>query len=219
MKVYPAMLCLEGKSAVVVGGGKVAERKIRTLLEAGALVTVISPEVTMQIAAWADSGVITWVERKFCEKTDVQEAFLIIAASNDQKVNKQVFHAANPQQLINVADCPEESNFIVPASFKQGRLIISVSTSGASPGLAAKIKNDLAKQYDETFANYADFLADCRQIVKEQISNQERRNEIFQKLLDEKFLRLTGSGDFSSREQFFQEMLKEGLLDKRSQKG
>lgn len=219
MKVYPAMLCLEGKSAVVVGGGKVAERKIRTLLEAGALVTVISPEVTMQIAAWADSGVITWVERKFCEKTDVQEAFLIIAASNDQKVNKQVFYAANPQQLINVADCPEESNFIVPASFKQGRLIISVSTSGASPGLAAKIKNDLAKQYDETFANYADFLADCRQIVKEQISKQERRNEIFQKLLDEKFLRLTGSGDFSSREQFFQEMLKEGLLDKRSQKG
>lgn len=219
MKVYPAMLCLEGKSAVVVGGGKVAERKIRTLLEAGALVTVISPEVTMQIAAWADSGVITWVERKFCEKTDVQEAFLIIAASNEQKVNKQVLHAANPRQLINVADCPEESNFIVPASFKQGRLIISVSTSGASPGLAAKIKNDLAKQYDETFANYADFLADCRQIVKEQISKQERRNEIFQKLLDEKFLRLTGSGDFSSREQFFQEMLKEGLLDKRSQKG
>lgn len=213
MNEYPAMLRLRGQRAIVVGGGRVAERKIKSLLEAEAQVTVISPEVTVQIDAWAKTGEITWIEREFQSKDDVQTAFLIIAATNDREVNDRVLHAASPMQLINIVDNPEGSNFIVPSSFKQGRLTIAISTSGASPALAGKMRMELTRQYDESYGAYIDFLADCRKVVKKEVANQEDRKVIFQKLLDEPFLQLTRSGDFAERNARFQQLLKETLMN------
>lgn len=213
MNDYPAMLRLKGKRAIVVGGGRVAERKIKSLLESEAAVTVISPEVTAQIDAWSRSGSVIWIEREFQSKDDVQSAFLIIAATNDREVNNRVLHGASPMQLINIVDNPEGSNFIVPSSFKQGRLTIAISTSGASPALAGKMRRQLARQYDESYGAYLDFLADCRKIVKKEVPNQENRKVIFQRLLDEPFLQLTRSGDFVERHERFQKLLKESITE------
>lgn len=213
MNEYPAMLRLKGKKAIVVGGGQVAERKIKSLLEAEAVVTVISPKVTPQINAWSKSGSIIWIEREFQSKDDVQSASLIIAATNDREVNKRVLHAASPMQLINIVDNPEESSFIVPSSFKQGRLTIAISTSGASPALAGKMRRELARQYDESYGAYIDFLADCRKIVKKEVPNQEDRQRIFHMLLDEPFLQLTRSGDFAERHNRFQKLLRESITE------
>lgn len=213
MNEYPAMLRLKGKKAIVVGGGRVAERKIKSLLEAEAAVTVISPEVTPQIDAWAKAGDMIWIKGTFRSKDDMQSAFLVIAATNDRDVNNRVLHAASPMQLVNIVDNPEESNFIVPSSFKQGRLTIAISTSGASPALAGKMKRVLAQQFDESYGAYIDFLAECRKTVKKEVPKQEDRKVIFKKLLDEPFLQLTRSGDVEERRDLFQRLLKESITE------
>ncbi|SEN25622.1 precorrin-2 dehydrogenase / sirohydrochlorin ferrochelatase [Mesobacillus persicus] len=206
MSEYPAMIRLTGKKVTVIGGGKVAERKIDSLLQAGGSVVVVSPDVTEPIKQWAKDMQLTWISKDF-EPRDVNDAFLVIAATNQRDVNEKVFQAVNEYQLINIVDHPEKSNFIVPSTFRQGHLTIAISTSGASPGLAKKIKRDLANQYDASYGNYLDFLKSCREVVKQQVKNPEDRKRIFEQLLTDDFLKLTQLGEFEEREKLFMKLL------------
>src|SRR3954454_4532967 len=131
MSYYPINLNLDGKKVVVIGGGKIAERKITGLMETRADITVISLELTYRLNEYAQAGKITWKEKDFTD-LDIQDAFLIIAATNQREVNLAVQKAAKPHQLISLVDDPEASNFILPSVVKRGRLSIAVSTSGAS---------------------------------------------------------------------------------------
>lgn len=207
---YPAMLNLSGKKAVVIGGGAVAARKILTLLEVDAKVTVISPELHESIMELVLEKKITWKQKRF-EPNDLQDFFLIIAATNHSAVNVQVYESANDQQLINLVDRPDLSNFIVPASLRRGALTISVSTSGANPGLARKIKQDLAKEYDEVYEEYLSFLEQSRKRVIAEVADSKIRRHILQGLLEPQFLELTRQANYKEREACLLQLLTGGI--------
>jgi precorrin-2 dehydrogenase/sirohydrochlorin ferrochelatase len=203
---YPMMLNLTGKRVVVIGGGTVAARKIKTLLEAKAEITVVSPELHDTIIEELPHPLLTWKQKHF-EPEDLIHAFLIIAATNYTAVNLDVYEKTNNQQLINVVDQPDLSNFIVPASIRRGKLTLAVSTSGAMPGLARKIKQKLATEYDEIYEDYLNFLEISRQQVLQEITDITKRRQLLQSLLQPIFLELTQQASYDKRDRLFVELL------------
>jgi len=151
MRTYPVFLNLKGRKAVVVGGGRVAERKVGTLLDAGADVTVVSPLITPRLEAAAKRGACRHLVRAY-RKTDVRNAFLVVAATDSPEVNSRV--ARDAPLLCNVVDSAELSNFTVPSSIRRGDLCIAVSTGGVSPALAKAIRLELQKLYGPAFGRY-----------------------------------------------------------------
>ncbi|PAQ16477.1 siroheme synthase [Bacillaceae bacterium SAOS 7] len=180
--LYPAMLKLAGKQVVVIGGGKVAARKVASLVEAKAIVRVVSPEVSLEMAELIAHHPIDWQQKSF-QKQDVETAFVVFAATNDRKVNEYIGQCASDRQLVNIADDPNASNFFVPASLKKGKLAIAVSTSGGSPGLSKKIIQELAHQYDDQFIHFLDFLAECREQIKSRVSDPIKRKQLLTELI------------------------------------
>ncbi|TKJ46434.1 siroheme synthase, partial [Candidatus Aerophobetes bacterium Ae_b3a] len=163
---YPVNLKIENKKCVVVGGGKVAERKIKLLLEKGALVTVISPKITLLIEKLWRETKISYLAVTYTS-SPLKDAFLVIAASNDRTVNSRVAKDANRLGiLVNVVDSPAESSFILPAILSRGDLTIAVSTAGKSPALARKIKEDLALIYCEEYGDLIEMIAQARERIK-----------------------------------------------------
>ncbi|MDQ0338382.1 precorrin-2 dehydrogenase/sirohydrochlorin ferrochelatase [Caldalkalibacillus uzonensis] len=203
---YPVILNIEELPVVVIGGGTVAARKVGKLLEAGAQVTVVSPQLAPDLKEWARQGKIRWLDKQF-DPGDIRGARLVIAATNDPHVNIAVYNALEPQQWINIVDRPDLSHFIVPTTFRRGKLSISVSTSGASPGLAKKITAELAERYDDVYADYVDFLASCREEILQHVSDQKQRQRLFAALLDPVFLRLTREGKQEERSARYRRLL------------
>jgi precorrin-2 dehydrogenase / sirohydrochlorin ferrochelatase len=181
------MLRLEGKQVVVVGGGKVAERKVTGLLRTGSHITVISPYATDELKMLASCGRIQWLEKSF-SKEDIEGAFLIFAATNDNELNQYIKMAASDQQLVTIADDPEGSNFHVPSHIQRGRLSIAVSTGGASPTLSRKIREQLELQFDEGFEAYLEFLFSARQWVLKEVKDSSRKRKILTAIASEEFL-------------------------------
>lgn len=188
-RVYPIMLNLAGKSAVVIGGGKIAERKVNGLLETGASITVVSPEVTSGLEQLARSGKIDWIQEPFYPQ-QLQQAFLIVAATDSREVNEAVFDSTSPHQLINIVDDPERSSFTVPSVIRRGRLTVAVSTGGASPILAKKIKSQLEQQLDQYDEDYLEFLYEARKLVLEQVSNPDEKRQLLEQLASPTYLDL-----------------------------
>nr|WP_295972154.1 NAD(P)-dependent oxidoreductase [uncultured Bacillus sp.] len=187
MDYYPVYLQLQGKKAVLIGGGKIAERKIAGLLSAGADITVISPELTEQLRDLVREGKIIWRQKKF-SPDDIEGAFLIIAATNERPVNLAVKQAAAPHQFIALSDSAEQSDFILPSVIKRGKLIITVSTSGASPILAKKMKNEIAAQYGPDYREFVEFLFDTRKWILQQIKDPELKQQLLTAITEPAFL-------------------------------
>jgi precorrin-2 dehydrogenase/sirohydrochlorin ferrochelatase len=205
---YAILLDLNEKGCVVVGGGQVAERKIAAMLEAKAIVTVISPCISPVISAWVAEGqlkvILDGYDSLYCK-----EAFLVIAATNSSEVNERVYVDATARgQLINRADCPKQSNFIVPAVVRRGMLSITVSTSGASPALAAEIRQKLEHDYGEEYELYVDFLGEFRSLVQERVEDSQQRRRILKKVLEQDILASIREGSFN-KEQWLGQMLKD----------
>jgi precorrin-2 dehydrogenase / sirohydrochlorin ferrochelatase len=185
--LYPIMLQLNGKKVVVVGGGRVAERKVTSLLETGAQISVISPDATELLRAKAIEGKLNWQSRPF-EKADLKDAFMIFAATNDSKLNQAVKQAAEPRQLIAIADDTEGSDFHVPAYLQRGRLTIAVSTGGASPILAKQIRDQLEEQFDPSYEEYLEFLYDKRQWILQEINDVSLKGKLLTALVSPELL-------------------------------
>ncbi|WLR52090.1 bifunctional precorrin-2 dehydrogenase/sirohydrochlorin ferrochelatase [Bacillus tianshenii] len=183
---YPVMLNLEGQPVLVVGGGKVAERKVEGLLEAKADVTVVSPELTEQLKRWANAGRFTWSERTFTAG-DERDVRLVFAATDKREVNKAVYEAAKSSAFVCTVDHPEESTFTVPAVMRRDPLVISISTGGASPIVARKIKQELYEKFDDTYADYLMFLKQARHVIKEQVADEKRRRALFAELVTDDY--------------------------------
>jgi len=190
-KNYPIMLDLTGRSCLVVGGGKVAARKIKTLLHSGAKVTVISPQAVPSVAQWSEEARITWHQEEYVSQ-DVRDYAFVFAATNRPEVNLAVYEAVQKHGgWINIIDRPDLCNFTVPASVHRGKLVISVSTSGASPGLSRQIRKKMEEDYGSEYEGYVNFLADVRELVMTEIAEPNKRKEIFTSLLDESFVTAT----------------------------
>ncbi|WP_298824927.1 NAD(P)-binding protein [uncultured Planococcus sp.] len=187
MTVLPIMIELAEKKVIVVGGGRIAKRKLNALLDSGAVLTVISPSVTPEIKQWAEEGKIQWKPKNFDPK-EAEEAFMMIIATDDPVVNAAAREAAPPHCLINASTDAESGNIHFPAHFKRGKLSIAVSTNGASPMLAKKIKQDLQTQFDESYEHYLEFLFEARQLLKQTQLSKSRKEEYLRSFLAESFM-------------------------------
>lgn len=185
--IYPIFLELNGRPALVVGGGKVAARKAAGLVAAGAVVTVVSPALAPELAELAEAGKIIWRKKRFSGE-DAGEAFLIIAATNDCETNAEVKKAAGPHQLVTIADNPDASDFHVPSIVRRGKLTLAVSTSGASPSLAKKIRGELEEKYGERYIDYLEFLDECRTKILAAVQDASRKRELLSMLAEDETL-------------------------------
>ncbi|WP_404404353.1 NAD(P)-binding protein [Jeotgalibacillus malaysiensis] len=184
MSHLPLTVNMKGKRVVIVGGGTVAEKRAKKLLDAEASITIVSPEITPGLGHLAGEERFHWKRRTF-ERSDIEGAFLLIAATGNRHVDEEVKKAGENVPLVNISGEADAGNIHFPAHFSRGRLSIAVSTGGASPALAARIKNRLEEEYDEDYAAYLDFLHVCRTKIKTSGLSEEKKKEAINKLLDE----------------------------------
>jgi precorrin-2 dehydrogenase / sirohydrochlorin ferrochelatase len=181
---YMACLKLTGRRCVVVGGGDVGLEKVEGLLVCDADVTLVAPDATDQLRALADEGSIHWIQREF-EPSDLEQTFLVIAATNDTELNISVYeHAEHRAMLVNVVDVPPLCNFILPAVFRNGPVAIAVSTQGASPALAKRMKQQIASEYGEHYARLAELLNETRGWAKETLPTYQDRKAFFESIVN-----------------------------------
>ena len=208
---YPAFLNLGGEKCVVIGGGKIAERKVSALVRSGACVRVISPELTPLLERLKSAGTISHVARRY-RKGDLKHAFLAIAATSSEKVNRSVSHEA--PFLVNVVDVPELCNFIVPAVVGRRPLTIAVSTGGASPAMAAAIRRELELLYGNEIGRYLLFLGKLRKEAMKKIVDKKTRENFLKKAATKEILGiLRDEGFLKAKERVLERLVKaRGLL-------
>ena len=188
MNYYPVFLDLKDKKALVVGGGKVAERKIETLLNCGALIRLVSRELTGKLELLVENGDALHVGEHFKEQ-DLDEVFLVIAATDDKKLNRRVSEAARKRGLlVNAVDQPADCNFIVPSIVKRGALLVAISTSGKSPGLAKKIRRNLESQFGDEYGVFLTLMGELRREILSFGLPSEENSRVFHEIVDSDIL-------------------------------
>lgn len=196
VKCYPVSLNLEGRTCLVVGGGLIAERKVGSLLECKARVLVVSPELTAKLQQLFNRGSIIYRQGKF-EPSDLEGAFLVISATNNDKVNKQVASLCFSRNLlVNVVDDPPQGNFFVPAVVRRGPLQIAISTDGKSPLLSRKIREELEQRYGPEYGLLVETLGQIREEVISEIADSRQRRTILAGLVDDEVLNLLRQKQF-----------------------
>ena len=184
MNYYPLLLDLKGKKCVVIGGGKVAERKAVSLLKSGAVVMVVSPGVTKTLALLKSQQRIRCIIAHYHKKF-LKGAFLAIIATDDQQLNRKA--AGDSQRagiLTNVVDSPALSNFIVPSVIAKKGLIISISTSGQVPALSKRIRKDITSLLIPSYAQSLTILKRIRRELKKKYTNPKTRARILKRLVN-----------------------------------
>jgi precorrin-2 dehydrogenase/sirohydrochlorin ferrochelatase len=194
MKYYPIYLDLRDRPCLIVGGGHVAERKTLSLLEAGANVTVISPSLTQKLQGLSQSGKITHLPKTFDDK-DLTTALLVIAATDSREVNASIGRLCKKRNiLVNVVTPPDESSFIVPSVVERGDLLIAVSTSGMSPALSKKIRQELEARYGPEYGVFLGKMSMLRARLMDEVMDDGARREILQALADSDVISLLKKG-------------------------
>ena len=182
---YMACLDLEGRSCLVVGGGRVALEKIHGLLDCGARVTVVALDVSAEVAALPVETIV-----RGYRSPDLDGRFLVVAATSDNALNRQVFADAEACGTpCNVVDVPELCSLILPAVHRHGPIAIAVSTGGASPALAQRIRDDVARTVGPEHAELARRLRELRPWAKENLPTYEARRDYFRDLVEEALTR------------------------------
>ncbi|HLK58242.1 MAG TPA: bifunctional precorrin-2 dehydrogenase/sirohydrochlorin ferrochelatase [Chthonomonadaceae bacterium] len=183
-RYYPISLDLSGKLCLVVGGGAVAERKVAGLLDAGARVRVISPELTPTLQALADAQRIEVLLAPY-ETACLADAGLVFAATNRREVNARVAQEAGARGLlVNVADAPEASSFHVPALIRRGDFCLSISTGGKNPLLAARLSDELETRFGPEYGAFVELLGQMRDYIKGMTDLPPLRHRALERLLD-----------------------------------
>lgn len=184
---YPAFLDLKGKKVVVCGGGKVAERKVLSLIKTGGNITVISPWLTKRLEKEKQSGRIRHIHRQY-RKGDLKKAFLVIAATDSRDVNELISREA--VCLLNVVDTPDLCNFVVPSVVNRWPLILAVSTSGVSPALSRSIRKELESLYGMEICSYLKFLKRYRRHAMKLIHDKIKRKKFLVEIASERMLNM-----------------------------
>jgi precorrin-2 dehydrogenase/sirohydrochlorin ferrochelatase len=198
---YMACLKLKGRRCVVVGGGDVGLEKVEGLLACDGEVTLIAPTALPALQEYAREGTITWEQRPYAGEQDLQGVFMAIAATDDTDVNIAVYEDAERRaMLVNVVDVPPLCNFILPAIVRTGPLAIAISTAGASPALAKRMKREIAAAFGEPYAQLAIMLNDVRGWAKSTLPTYQERKEFFEGIVggDPDPVRLLRAGEASA---------------------
>jgi precorrin-2 dehydrogenase / sirohydrochlorin ferrochelatase len=183
--LYIACLKLKGRRSVVVGGGDIGLEKVEGLLLCEADVTLIAPEAVPTLQQYATEGSISWERREYAGPDQLEGAFLAIAATNQSEVNIRVYEDAESRSmLVNVVDVPSLCNFILPAIVRSGPLAIAISTAGASPALAKRMKREIAEAFGEPYARLAVMLNDARGWAKDTLPTYQDRKEFFEGIVN-----------------------------------
>ena len=207
MSYFPFMIELNNERCLIAGGGTVAYRKVCSMLEFGAVVTVVSPEFCPELlklaeqvntpdkycAATSDdrgsvenfadySGCLTLVKRRV-QPQDIVGAFVVIMATDDEKVNHEMAELCRQQILVNVVDVKADCGFYFPAIIKDKEVVISVSTGGQSPVLAGTIKRNIESHLGRSYGDIAERMGELREQIKAQIDGEEERKKAFQQMV------------------------------------
>ncbi len=182
---YIACLRLSGRRCVVVGGGDVGLEKVEGLLACDADVTLIAPEARPELVQLALEGSIRWEQREYAGSADLDGALIAIAATDDTDLNIRVFDDAEARaMLVNVVDVPPLCNFILPAIVRTGPLAVAISTAGASPALAKRMKREIGELFGEPYALLAILLNDVRGWAKATLPTYQDRKEFFESIVN-----------------------------------
>lgn len=188
-RYYPIYVDLENKPVLVVGGGKVAQRKVKTLLEHGAVVRIVSPKILPHLRELVDDSNCIWQEKKY-SSDDIHDAIIIFSCTEIEELNQRVAEdAAEACRLVNVVDDPEKCTFILPSIMSQGDLKIAVSTSGSSPLVAKQIRQKLEAEFGDEYKEYLALLKSWRKEVKEKMTH-EQKEKFWERVTDGEVLQL-----------------------------
>lgn len=181
---FQASLDLEERPCLVVGGGHEAEEKASRLLDTGARVTVVSPAVTPQLAAWAADRVIS-LKRRCFDPEDLDGIYLAVnTVKSDPTLSRQIYELCEAQRiLISAYDQPEDSNFVMVALVRSGRLRLAVATGGASPALAGRLRAELEQVFGDEFAAFVEYLAEQRLILEASLPKGPHRSKHLRRLV------------------------------------
>ncbi|MCU5746289.1 NAD(P)-binding protein [Staphylococcus sp. SQ8-PEA] len=186
----PLMVDIRDKQVIVIGGGKVAARRILVLARYTDNILVISPTLHRDLTEFVTNKKVTWCKRKY-QKSDVTQADFVVIATDNSELNDEISREASSSALINVASDAEAGNVTFPSILQRHKLTISVSTNGASPLLTKEIKKELEEKYNEDYESYIDFLDQSRSIIKKlNIEGTEKQN-LLKSLLSKEYLSIT----------------------------
>jgi precorrin-2 dehydrogenase/sirohydrochlorin ferrochelatase len=182
---YIACLRLKGRRCVVVGGGEVGLEKVEGILACSGDAVLIAPEAHPALHEYAEEGSIRWERRAYAGAEDLDGTFLVVAATGDSEVNIRVFEDAEARaMLVNVVDVPPLCNFILPAIVRSGPLAIAISTAGASPALAKRMKREISELFGEEYARLAVILNGARGWAKGTLPTYQDRKEFFEGIVN-----------------------------------
>jgi precorrin-2 dehydrogenase / sirohydrochlorin ferrochelatase len=187
MKLFPLFLKLDGRQCLVVGAGTVAEGKIAGLLDTGTQLRVVAPEATPQVRTWAETGKVDWHQRPF-QAADLEGMFLVVAATSSSEVQDAVFTEARRQGVLcNVVDVPALCDFYYPAVVQRGALQIAISTSGESPALAQRLRQELEQQFGPEYAAWLESVGHARDQLLNTLDPEERKRRLHEMVSPEAF--------------------------------
>jgi precorrin-2 dehydrogenase/sirohydrochlorin ferrochelatase len=213
MQGYPVTLNLEDKRCLVIGGGRIAERKVHELLSAHAKVTVISPHLTQGIQKLHTAGKIVYKQRRY-KAGDTKNIFLVIAATNDRAVNKKI--AAETTGLLNIVDMPDLCNVIMPFVINKGALSVAVSTSGISPSFAVTLGKEIETSIPADMPKYLEFVKKMRLKIQAEMPAGDKKQEanrmaLLKELGSKKVLDMLRQKGFAAVKNQVDEVVKEKL--------
>jgi siroheme synthase-like protein len=189
---YPANLLVRGRKVVVVGAGRIAARKIESLLDAGAVVTVVAPEAVDAVRGWAGDGRVTWEAREF-RPADLEGAWLAVAATSTAAVNRAVYEAGEAARVwVNAADDPAHCSFTLMSLVRRGDLTVAIGTNGRSPALAAYLKDRIRAELGPEYETLLEMLSEAREAMRAEGRSSEDAD--WRKALDSGILDLVRAG-------------------------
>ncbi len=204
---YPILMDLKGRACLIVGGGNVAARKAGSLADAGARVTIVAPQLGDETKALCDAGKAEWVSDVF-RPEQMDNATLVIASTDDDEVNRNVYDAAMSRSLpVNVVDQPELCTFIVPSVVRRGDLTIAISTSGKSPAVAKSVRKRLEQEFGEEWGAYLELMGEARILAREKINDQKAREHFFNRLTSSDLFERVQNGEIDDARKMIEEMV------------
>jgi precorrin-2 dehydrogenase/sirohydrochlorin ferrochelatase len=198
MRYYPIFLDIKGRNCLVVGAGGVGTRKVETLLDCGAQVTVEGIHASETLKRLSEQQRVTLRLRAY-KPSDLDGRFLVIGATNDERLNQQISRDAEKRGLLcNIADKPAACNFILPSIIRQGDLVVAISTSGKSPAFAKKLRKDLEMKFDEAYAVFLDLMGAIRTRLLQEDHAPEQHKPIFNQIIHSDILDRIKEGDMAA---------------------